>query len=1032
MSEHKFTIEKDGLLAKYEGPGGDVVIPEGVTRIVAYGLALESIEFGTVTLPDSLTESWGIDAVGRRAKAFAVSENHPAFRTVDGVLYNKELTTLLVYPGLRAGELTIPKETVNSYGSLNAQKNLTALHVEPGSETFCEVDGMLFSPDRKRLLQVPGGQAGVVHIPAEMEEIRCGAFVPFYSPYLTAFEVDPANTVVTSVDGVLYNKDVTKLLAYPRGKEGAYTVPSTVQEITDGAFKMAAHLTELVIPLSVNKMESYSAFDGCVNLKRLTIPAGVVSNLVAYAPALEYVELTGDGSRYSRDGVIFAKWNHSGSIELMKCPNGRTGSYTVPADVNEINYNGFSGCTRLEEIRFEGKVPKMDSSAFNHCRNLRIPSEYLQVTGKVPTAFASRLSAFSETDRQWLTIFQTAKAWKEALNEHMKNHPDKAAYFQGVLDVLSGQKKIAKATGLNVVEFVLEWYKELTDEQIRSLRAIFMEKKCTDAVKSMESDSRLKDALGGTVVAAAPKKTDNAVEQIVQDNWISGKLTDKIKKQIKAGIPYAGSDKLCSRDALVFILTAYASQVGDCTKNYGDYKTVFVKPKPHPVADQVAAALDNDVLRSTLESLSTDPDNLTTGYLLAYGRYASGDQIIKLRSKMREWESWYQYGISGRKGIMIAWGGILLNDSREAMLAADKAKRLDAYAEIRGTTADEVRDSVLSEFGLDENGKKVCDLGNGRSVEIRLNADLTLGVYDLTANKVVKSIPKKGADPALHAEVSAAFSDMKKNAKKIAKARNDLLLNAFLSAKEFDAAAWQGSYLKNPLLRQVASLLVWEQGGVTFTILDHSIVTHDESAVTLTDAPIKLAHPMEMDTELVESWQKYFNTRGLKQMFPQIWEPIFDPATIEEDRYKGCTVPVLTMSQQGKHGMGVEGLSAYSEEFWLWLTDCKIEAEPDHWRYEPGWNDNMNYTLGKFTFEKYTRWTNHIVGWFDRRVILDKIAQDDPAISALLPGFTLAQITEYLDIATRDQRTNCIALLLDYKNSHFGDFDPMAEFSLDL
>ena len=82
----------------------------------------------------------------------------------------------------------------------------------------------------------------------------------------------------------------------------------------------------------------------------------------------------------------------------------------------------------------------------------------------------------------------------------------------------------------------------------------------------------------------------------------------------------------------------------------------------------------------------------------------------------------------------------------------------------------------------DEDGKKVCDLGNGHSVEIRLHADLSLGLFDLTANKAVKSIPKKGADPQCYAEVSACFTDMKKNAKKIAKSRSDQLFQAFLDA----------------------------------------------------------------------------------------------------------------------------------------------------------------------------------------------------------------------------------------------------------
>ena len=63
-----FVIE-NGVLTKYNGPGGDVVIPDGVTKIGRYGIPF-IIGFGTsyygafqdrtdvtsVTIPDSVTE----------------------------------------------------------------------------------------------------------------------------------------------------------------------------------------------------------------------------------------------------------------------------------------------------------------------------------------------------------------------------------------------------------------------------------------------------------------------------------------------------------------------------------------------------------------------------------------------------------------------------------------------------------------------------------------------------------------------------------------------------------------------------------------------------------------------------------------------------------------------------------------------------------------------------------------------------------------------------------------------------------------
>ena len=57
---------------------------------------------------------------------------------------------------------------------------------------------------------------------------------------------------------------------------------------------------------------------------------------------------------------------------------------------------------------------------------------------------------------------------------------------------------------------------------------------------------------------------------------------------------------------------------------------------------------------------------------------------------------------------------------------------------------------------------------------------------------------------------------------------------------EFDVASWKKTNLNNPLLRQVAGLQVWEQKGVTFTILNRETVDQDGNIVTLADKHIRL------------------------------------------------------------------------------------------------------------------------------------------------------------------------------------------------
>ena len=61
--------------------------------------------------------------------------------------------------------------------------------------------------------------------------------------------VDADNTLYADVDGVLYNKNKTKLLRYPEGKsQSTFVVPVTVREIAYNAFKGCDHIKSLHFP----------------------------------------------------------------------------------------------------------------------------------------------------------------------------------------------------------------------------------------------------------------------------------------------------------------------------------------------------------------------------------------------------------------------------------------------------------------------------------------------------------------------------------------------------------------------------------------------------------------------------------------------------------------------------------------------------------------------------------------------------------------------------------------------------------------
>jgi hypothetical protein len=85
------------------------------------------------------------------------------------------------------------------------------------------------------------------------------------------------NPNYSSIDGVLFNKDKTKLIQYPATKKDTmYTIPNTVTTIGSYAFYGSTYLKSVTIPNSVTSIEN-RVFAWCDSLKSITIPSSITS-----------------------------------------------------------------------------------------------------------------------------------------------------------------------------------------------------------------------------------------------------------------------------------------------------------------------------------------------------------------------------------------------------------------------------------------------------------------------------------------------------------------------------------------------------------------------------------------------------------------------------------------------------------------------------------------------------------------------------------------------------------------------------------
>ncbi|MEI6072576.1 MAG: leucine-rich repeat protein [Verrucomicrobiae bacterium] len=337
----------------------NVTIPYGVTSI-GYAAFQDCHGLTNVTIPASVTNIGDAPfASCYSLPAITVSSDNTAYKDLDGVLFNKNLNSLIQYPCARsASSYNIPSSvtSIRSY-AFSGCSGLTAVTIPAG---VADIGNFAFSNC--------SGLTGVT-IPSSVTSI--GA-VPFqYCTNLTAITVASANSAYSDLDGVLFDKNQHFLIEFPCGGPANYSIPSTVTTIGDSSFSGSAKLTSVTIPSSVTNIGSL-AFGSCRSLTTVTIPSSVTNIGWApfrYCPNLPVIAVSSSSLNYAEmDGVLFDKNLNT----LIQYPSGKAETtYTIPSSVTNIRSSAFEGCYRIESLVIPSSVTNIEYGAVWGCTGLR-------------------------------------------------------------------------------------------------------------------------------------------------------------------------------------------------------------------------------------------------------------------------------------------------------------------------------------------------------------------------------------------------------------------------------------------------------------------------------------------------------------------------------------------------------------------------------------------------------------------------------------------------------------------------------------
>ena len=306
----------------------------------------------SVSIPNTITSigEWAFPVCTVLTSIDVVSDNSN-YCSVDGVLFNKDKTTLVQYPEGKQGSYTIPNSVTSiGNGAFYHCAGLTSVTIPSsvtsiGDDAFAECTGLTS-----------------VTLPNSVTSIGGSAFdgIPniIYNGTATGSPWGARN-INGFVEGFFVYTDATKtnLVGCSLAATGEITIPNSVISIGDGAFQWCNSLMSVTIGSSVSSIGE-NAFGGCSGLTSINFP-----NSVANIGKNAFRECTGLTSVTIPNSVTSI-----GEYAFYGC-KGLT-SVIIGDGVTSIGALAFCVCSALTSITIPNSVTSIGEEAFAYCENL--------------------------------------------------------------------------------------------------------------------------------------------------------------------------------------------------------------------------------------------------------------------------------------------------------------------------------------------------------------------------------------------------------------------------------------------------------------------------------------------------------------------------------------------------------------------------------------------------------------------------------------------------------------------------------------
>lgn len=224
-------------------------------------------------------------------------------------------------------------------------ENIKEINVSPNNKKYVSIDGVLYNKTLDKLIFYPLAQGDTYVVPPSVTD-----FTILYSDFYAGLNIDfgTGNDAVVTIDGVTYSGNMKCIFSCDPEKTGEYVMPDTVTSIAAGAFKESS-LSKVTVSSGVTEIV-YDVFAYATNLETVILPENLkmIDDRAFEESGLTSIDLP-DSLKEIGDNAFYGT---------------KLTSLEIPASVRFIDYSAFQNIETLTELTINNGVKHIGSSAF--------------------------------------------------------------------------------------------------------------------------------------------------------------------------------------------------------------------------------------------------------------------------------------------------------------------------------------------------------------------------------------------------------------------------------------------------------------------------------------------------------------------------------------------------------------------------------------------------------------------------------------------------------------------------------------------